>query len=126
LSIGGGQIGNLMGTGWRDWNLADRHRRDAVIDEIRDALAQVALPWFDLVKSGDRLVEHARGSDVPGLDIEQLIPWLTFLGRPPDDVAEIAARWLWRWGDAGPGVHRLARVRPVVKTLHISVALPDG
>jgi hypothetical protein len=61
------------------------------------------LPWFDLIENADALVERAMAADgeVPGLGIDQLVDYLTFLGRPRE-AAAIARRWSARWAATKP------------------------
>ncbi len=119
--LAGGQLGNLAGSGWTTWDLADPATRPAVIESVGQQIATVGMSWIDTVESADRLIDEARRQDVAGVDIEMLIDYLAFLNRRPD-ATEVLEAWLERHRDTGISGF-LARLRPVVDRHQIRVSL---
>jgi hypothetical protein len=117
-----GQLGNLAGVGWRTWDLGEPTTRAAVIDDVVGFNRSVALPWFDLVEDVDTLIAWALADDVPGTDIEGLVDYLVFLGRP-ETASAVTAAWRDRRGNRD-STGFLARLRPVVEHHWLGVELP--
>jgi len=118
--LAGGQLGNLAGTGWTTWDLADPATRPSIIESVGQQIATVGTSWIDTVESADRLIDEARRQDVAGVDIEILIDYLAFLDRRPD-AKEVLEAWLQR--HRGTDISGfLDRLRPVVDRHQLRVS----
>jgi hypothetical protein len=121
--IGGGQVGNIAGTGWSRYNLAAIEARWVETRAIIEELRAVALPWFVLVRDPDALVDIARRSEVPGIWPDRLIDYLVYLGRS-SEATSIAQGWVDAWAETRRPV--VEQLRVVVEGHHLPVRIPAG
>jgi hypothetical protein len=122
--VAGGLLGVIEGTGFRDYNLADRRSRQAVLDALCSDLLRIGMRWFDLVESENELLALARTSDVPGFTVDGLVEWLLFLGRKKE-CESILAGWVARFGLKGPPVGHRDRLRPTAERFNLAVDLRE-
>lgn len=93
-TIAGGQIGNLLpDKRWFDWELADPGRRPRVVKDAIATIESIALPYFALFESLDRLIPALEASAIGEIDIGRTIELLVFLGRK-DSAQRAAIRFL--------------------------------
>jgi hypothetical protein len=67
--VAGGQIGNLREpTGWVDWDLASEAARPDTVDDICEAIREIAIPYFDAFQDVAALHGLLLRADLPALD----------------------------------------------------------
>lgn len=100
--VAGGQIGNLREpTGWVDWDLAVEAERPGTVDDICEAIRDIALPYFDAFQDVAALHRLLLGADLPGIDPKDAAELLLcYLGRA--HASAYLRAWLARHQDLWP------------------------
>jgi len=75
--VAGGQIGNLVKNhSWRNWDVADPQRRQAVVDDAADAVREIALPYFAQFDDIPALAAFLQDAEMPSMEIDRAIDFL--------------------------------------------------
>ena len=100
--VAGGQLGNLREpTGWIDWDLADQSKRPDTLDDICEAIREIAIPYFDTFQDVAALHGRLLGGDLPAFDPKDAAELLLCYLGPAHAFAYLRA-WLDRHQDLWP------------------------